>query len=229
MVCPAIIQERIRLGDHGRLSGMLAYPAQGMPERAALICPPHPNFAGDMTNNVVTAVADALSHNMLTLRFDYRGVGESRICLEAGDSALDYWDRVESQQDYGGALADAADAADVLEEMSQSMPILALGYSFGAFTALQTACARERILATVGIAAPFKRICFDFLAACTWPCLLISGDQDFVYDPSVTQRLAQDVGERLTIDLLSAQDHFFRGSESMLAERILRFISTVPS
>ena len=88
----AIVEERVTFASGSlRLAGVLAYPQEAAPERAVLVCSPHPHFAGDMNNNVVSAVARHLAGQAVVLRFDYRGVGESEIVLGPEESAFDYW------------------------------------------------------------------------------------------------------------------------------------------
>jgi uncharacterized protein len=219
-----VIQERIRFGRGGRLAGVLHYPAETRPRRAVLLCSPHPDFAGDMDNNVILSLAERLANDCVALRFDYRGVGESRIDLPPGVSALDYWEEVEQTRNYTDALADCADAADQLSQISGGLPMAAIGYSFGAATATRTALADPRFDAMVGISPPFKRIAFEFLADCPKPCLMLSGQDDFVFDPHVAARLSAAAGVRLTMEILDGMDHFFRGTENVLGQRVADFV-----
>ena len=45
--------------DRLTLEGMLSAPASTPPTRGVLLCHPHPQYGGDMDNNVVRAVAAA--------------------------------------------------------------------------------------------------------------------------------------------------------------------------
>ena len=48
------------------------------PAVGVVLCHPHPLYGGDMYNNVVTALAEAFQQDgMMTLRFNFRGVGHS--------------------------------------------------------------------------------------------------------------------------------------------------------
>jgi len=59
------------------LEGILHEPAL-TPFPAAIVCHPHPLYGGDMNNNVVVAVCQALAEaGIAGLRFNYRGVGRS--------------------------------------------------------------------------------------------------------------------------------------------------------
>ena len=214
-----VIHESVRFGPGASLSGILSYRAVGVPTAAVLVCSPHPNFGGDMENNVAAAVAERLSTEAVVLRFDYRGVGQSRIELPPGVSAFDYWDNIEQTLDYAEPLADTEAAADELSALSGGLPMVAVGYSFGAVMATRTAVSDGRLVAMVGIAPPLTRVRFEHLARCGKPCLLVSGRDDFVYDSAAAERLIELAGEALTLQRPAA-DHFFIGSEAELAEGV---------
>jgi hypothetical protein len=186
-----------------------------------LICAPHPNFAGTMENNVVRALAQALARSAVTLRFDYRGVGESEIILPRGVSAFDYWEEVEEKKDYAGALADVAVAGEELRQAAGGLPMAVVGYSFGAIVGLRYACGQQQVRAMVGISPPLRKIGLEFLAGCHKPCLLLGGSGDFVCSPDDLRALR---GERVEVEVLEARDHFFRGEEELPCERVVKFL-----
>jgi alpha/beta superfamily hydrolase len=214
----------VRFGDAGRLAGVLAYSENDTPGLAVLLCSPHPNFAGDMENNVIVALAEKLSAGAVSLRFDYRGIGQSRIDLPPAVGLFDYWDTIEQTLDYHEPMLDTSDAADALWEMGGGLPMVAVGYSFGAVTGTRIAVADSRFIGMVGIAAPFSRIGFEHLSNCPKSCLMISGADDFVYSPDVADELIKNAGHRVVMDRLDGADHFFRRQEQMLASRVARFI-----
>src|SRR5690606_755555 len=113
------------------LEGILHQPVSA-PFPAAAVCHPHPLYGGDMNNYVVVAVCQALADaGIASLRFNYRGVGDSEG--EYGDGL--------------GERTDAAAALAYLRQLAQAdqdrMGIV--GYSFGATVAL--AAADERVAA----------------------------------------------------------------------------------
>jgi alpha/beta superfamily hydrolase len=60
------------------LEGLLAKPDGDRLVRGAVVCHPHPQYGGSMYNNVVDAVLAAMwKKEWATLRFNFRGVGES--------------------------------------------------------------------------------------------------------------------------------------------------------
>ncbi len=205
----AIVEERVTLtGPAGTLGGVLSYPAEGQPVFGALVCSPHPHFAGDMDNNVVRALATHLASEAIALRFDYRGVGDSEITLPQGLSVWDYWDRVEQEKAYDDALADVACASEFLLRTCGSLPSAAVGYSFGAITAMLHGRRCGRFACLAGVSPPLKRFGFEFLSGVACPCLLVSGREDFVFCGQALDRAKQAASENLHVELLDG-DHFF--------------------
>src|SRR5271163_4574495 len=108
------------------LEGLLARPEGAKPVRGAVVCHPHPLYGGSMYNNVVDAVLAAMwKKEWATLRFNFRGVGES-----------------EGEHDGGaGEAEDVAAAMAFVTSLSGVQPegaVLA-GYSFGSIAALTAA------------------------------------------------------------------------------------------
>jgi alpha/beta superfamily hydrolase len=218
-----VIHERVRFGCDECLAGIVGYPAHGNPPLAVLLCSPHPNYGGDMENNVVAALAEGLSVEAVTLRFDYRGIGESRIELPAGISAFDYWEKVEETLDYAEPLSDTAAALDHLASLSAGLPMVAIGYSFGAIMGTNIAVNDCRIVAMAGISPPLKRVRFEHLTNCAKPCMIVSGQDDFVYDAQTAEALVTAAGASLILHR-PAGDHFFVGAEMELVDQVAQFL-----
>ncbi|MBC8217261.1 MAG: dienelactone hydrolase family protein [Planctomycetes bacterium] len=223
-----IIEERITFRSDGlKLRGILSYPLSDAPERAVLLCSPHPHFAGNMDNNVISELARRLParRDCVTLRFDYRGVGASQIELPAGLSVFDYWDDVEENKNYADAISDVVSAAKELSRAAgQSLPMIIVGYSFGVVTGFLHGCSSDSVASMVGIAPPLGKVSLDFLADCHKPHLLLVGEEDFLCSAQEKEKLERTLGAAGQIELFEGSDHFFRGDENLVAERIDRFI-----
>ncbi|MEE9284179.1 MAG: alpha/beta hydrolase, partial [Dehalococcoidia bacterium] len=60
------------------LEGALRTPDGQPPFPGVVLCHPHPQYGGDMSNNIVMAMAQGLNgRGIATLRFNFRGVGAS--------------------------------------------------------------------------------------------------------------------------------------------------------
>ncbi len=99
--------------DGVELVGDIAVPDAAT--SAAIVCHPHPQYGGNRFNNVVTALFDALPDaGIAALRFDFRAE------FSGGP----------------GERLDALAALDLLAVEVPGIPLVALGYSFGALVAL---------------------------------------------------------------------------------------------
>ena len=223
-----IIEERITfVNEEGlQLAGVLAYPESLEPKYAVLLCSPHPHFAGNMDNNVICEIARELAECAVTLRFDYRGVGDSQINLADGLSVFDYWSDIEETKNYTDAVKDVSVAAHTLSSAigELGIPFSVVGYSFGAATGLLYGYENEKVCSMVAIAPPLGKVSFEFLSNCPKPDLFLIGTGDFLYSQEKTEQLRQSLTLNKTIEVLENADHFFRGDENILARKVDEFI-----
>ncbi len=223
----SIVEERVTFASGPlRLAGVLAYPQESDPERAVLVCSPHPHFAGDMNNNVVSGVARRLAAHAVVLRFDYRGVGESEIALEPDESVFDYWTDVEETKDYTGAVEDVSSAAQMLLDAAGTvdLELSVVGYSFGAATGMLFGHNDSRVHTMVAIAPPLGKVAFDFLAGCLKPSLHMVGTNDFLYSQDKVEAFRTILGPAGRVTVLEEADHFFRGDEERIAREVEDFL-----
>ena len=208
-----------------RLAGILGYPDTGQPQSIILLCGPHPNFAGNMDNNVIRGLFDDLAKHSLVLRFDYRGIGGSEIQLRDGVSKYDYWNEVEERKRYEEIVGDVRSALNALQLLSPKVPVHIVGYSFGAITGLLAGIELECVHTLIGISPPLLRYSFDFLQTCRKPCLLLSGRNDFVFtdDPSHGSFHWPPCVKQMILD---GEDHFFRGREFIVVDQVLKFLNS---
>jgi alpha/beta superfamily hydrolase len=164
-VTVARIETYFVAGPAGRLECFLKHPATRIAPGAtvAVVCHPHPMFGGTMHNKVVHAAAEAFAGlGMPVVRFNFRGVGQSSGAHDGGR----------------GETQDLVAVLDDVAARFPGAPILAAGYSFGAWVALRVGCADARVAALVGIAAPVGLYDFRFLQGCDRPLSLIQGEAD---------------------------------------------------
>jgi alpha/beta superfamily hydrolase len=194
-------EERVTFKS-GRLTleGMAALPDSSGAHRAAVVCHPHPLYGGSMDNNVVDAVLEALrSHEFSTLRFNFRGVGQS-----------------EGEFDNGNGEADDAVAAIRFltgqPGVSAAGAVLA-GYSFGAMTAMRAAVRATEVATIVAVAPPLGMIDPSALGKVTKPIVLLAGDQDSYCPADHLRALAERLGPLARLKIIPGADHFFGGRE----------------
>jgi alpha/beta superfamily hydrolase len=151
-------------GPTGRIECLLKRPAGPVEGgAAAVVCHPHPLFGGTMHNKVVHAAAEALVQlGIPVVRFNFRGVGRSGGKHDAGIGERD----------------DLRAVLDHLASLYPEVPLVVVGYSFGAFVGLQIGCADRRVEALIGIAAPMGLYNFGFLRECFKLLTFIHGEAD---------------------------------------------------
>ena len=190
------------------LEGLFSMPAHP-PACGVVVCHPHPLYGGNMRNNVVTALTEAFQQaGMLTLRFNFRGVGRSQ-----------------GQHDQGETEVDDVRAAVTYVLSRQAVATVAVvGYSFGAMVGLRAGASDSRVHCLVGVALPVGRRDASFLLTAHKPTLLISGDQDDISPLATLQELVASLPEPKQLVTISGADHFFWGQERQTAQAVVTFL-----
>ena len=188
------------------LEGMLHSTSEEA-ARGAIVCHPHPQFGGDMNNNVVVAVARALPEkDFMTLRFNFRGVGASQGVHAGGEKEGD----------------------DVLAAIAYLQPMVTklflIGYSFGALVGLRAALQSPEVKGWVAIAPPIGFYDFSYLKTCPKPKLLLAGNEDPFCPALALTALYDTLQEPKSICLIPDTDHFFWGKETILAQEVVSFL-----
>lgn len=192
-------------GRH-RLEGILE-PVAGA-QRAAVVCHPHPQYGGNMFSNVVRAVHDALSTvGYSTLRFNFRGVGESEGVYSGGRGERD----------------DAAAAIEFLSQQSDARDITLAGYSFGAMVAVELAPQQPAVHRLVAVAPPLAFFSLSGLSTYQAPTLLVVGDRDEYCDSSRFRDEVALLNGPVTDTVIPGADHFFFGHEPELRRVVADF------
>ena len=171
----------------------------------AVVCHPHPLYAGTMDNKVVTtAVRSYCELGVPTVRFNFRGVGATEGEHDAGRGEGDDLEAVAAW-----ALQQAA--ADKL---------LLCGFSFGSMVALQRhdRMAETRHLAL--LAPPTERFPERPPTTFEWPLALVVAEADEVVDAPATLRWQETIRSEHDLIVLEGASHFFHGRLTELRERL---------
>lgn len=212
----APVPTTLTAADGTRLEALVHVPAtaHGAAVRGvAAIAHPHPQYGGDMHNNVVAALWRGLAAaGVATVRFDFRGVGGS------GGA-------------HGGGEAERLDllaALDAAAALAPDAPLYCCGYSFGADVALT--CVHERLTAWLVVAPPLRLFADDrFVAAVdARPVHVLAGEHDQFASPPVVR--ATTAGWRTThVHDIAMADHFFAGSTARIAEIVTDIVVATPA
>lgn len=223
-----IVEERLVFESEGlRLVGSLAYPVRGQPTRGVLLLAPHPHMGGRMDNNVIRHLARRFAEDGdATLRFDYRGVGESEIRLPPRTSLFDHFASMEAEQRYEELLPDAEAALAALRAAVGGGGVLVVGYSLGAVLAGMLA-SRCPVDGVVGISPPVARVSLRPYRGVAAPVVFVAGDADFAFDEA---RFRDELAALPPCEVLRlpGSDHFFRQEEERLYETLRRALGWEP-
>ena len=155
-----------------------------------------------MHNNVVEAVLDALwRRGYATLRFNFRGVGESEGEYDGGQGEAD----------------DARAAVSFLAERAAVKAVTLAGYSFGASVAMRAGLADAAIDRVIAVALPIAMTNSGVGGPAAKPVLLVSGDCDSYSPVDPLRALALKLGDAAHLEIIGGADHFFGGDEPQLS------------
>jgi alpha/beta superfamily hydrolase len=206
------------------LHGELAYPETGRARGAVVFAGPHPLLGGNLRNNVVRGLGDGLAQRgLLTLRFDYRGVGRSQgPPLDVARHLAEFWrtSHAPGEMDF---WQDLQGAVEFVQRSAPGLPLALAGYSFGC--ALLPYVRPRGDLAALALVAPtLEKHDYDSFFSVTTPLLVVASEDDFATD---AERLRAWFGALSMPRQLVRQrrdNHFFRGHEEWLAETVFRFL-----
>jgi len=177
---------------------------------AVAIAHPHPQYGGDMYNNVVDALYRGLpAAGIAAVRFNFRGVGRSEGVHDNGDAER----------------LDLAAAIELASQFSGDGPLVAIGYSFGALVALRVT--DVRLSGWCAVAPPLAMASTPPIASSDHrPKRLLSAEHD-QFTP------AADAAERVrdwsstTVVTIPKADHFIRGQTAFVVQESLASLRTL--
>jgi alpha/beta superfamily hydrolase len=181
---------------HGRLEAILKQPRAEVARGVALVLHPHPLGGGTMHNKVVFRAAAALNDaGLITLRINFRGVGQSTGTHDEGHGERD-------------------DVRAGLEYLAANYPdqeITLCGFSFGARVGLEVGIDDDRVKRLISIGTPVDKYDFNFLAACRKPILFVHGEHDEYGNIDKLRELVGRVSAHCDAELrvIEGAGHFF--------------------
>jgi alpha/beta superfamily hydrolase len=207
---PLIATPKVRsvdlAGPAGRLEAVVNEGAPGAPF-AGIVCHPHPLGGGTLHNKVVYHAMKVLNApewglEWPILRFNFRGTGLSQ-----------------GVHDGTSETGDVLAAIDWLKG-EYSLPVVVVGFSFGAAMSLMACCGRAakgkssvRAIAALGLPtrSQGRDYQYAFLGDCGIPKLFLSGDSDQFASSSSLSQVAAAARDPKQLVLVAAADHFFTG------------------
>lgn len=191
-------------GPAGALEVMVAIPKQDIKPLVGVICHPHSLFGGTMHNKVVTTLSKTLLEmDIVTVRFNFRGVGKSAGQFDSG-------------------IGESDDLLAIIHWVKQIKPdveIWLAGFSFGAFVATRVASfypAKQLIT----IAPPVGNFPMAALPRPDCPWLIVQGDQDEVISSEKVFAWVDTLQPPAELIRMIGAGHFFHGRLTELKEKL---------
>jgi alpha/beta superfamily hydrolase len=201
--------------SHGHLEAIVKLP-QNSPRGAAVMCHPHPLHGGTMHTKAVYRAAQGLNEaGLVTLRFNFRGVGTSTGSHDQG---------VGEQDDLRAAL-------DWLQEEHPHLPLIVGGFSFGSMVALTVGADDQRVAGLLGLGLPVsleERYDYDFLADADKPVLVVQGENDEFGSGDAVAEALQGLGDHITLVRVPETDHYFFGRLDELRAAVRGYYESGP-
>jgi alpha/beta superfamily hydrolase len=181
---------------------------------AVLICHPNPVQGGTMLNKVVSTLQrTARDAGYVTLRFNYRGVGQSAGSHDMG----------------AGEVADAEAAAAWLRQQHPELPLVLMGFSFGGFVAASLAgrleAAGVELQQLFMIAPAVMRLNVQFPLPERVALTVVQPDTDEVVDPQLVYDWSAALSRPHELLKVAECGHFFHGKLTDLKDLLLPRLS----
>ena len=198
-------------GPAGALEAL--YLATAGARGVALVCHPNPQQGGTMLNKVVSSLQrTARDQGLATLRFNYRGTGNSE-----GEHDME-----------NGEVDDAEAALNWLREHHPRLPVYLFGFSFGGFVAASLSgrleLQGEPAVQLCLVAPAVTRLQAPHWLAGQGRLTLIQPEQDEVIEPLQVYDWAQAQQRPLQLIRIADSGHFFHGKLVELKEAVLRYV-----
>ena len=146
-----------------------------------------------MSNKVVTMLARTLQESGLaTVRFNFRGVGESEGSYDEGQ----------------GEGADLVAVADWVRQAQSGDVLWLAGFSLGSYVSIAHARQLDAA-ALISVAPPVGRWPFDALALPGCPWLVVQGEDDEVVDPQAVFDFVERLESKPVLIRMPDTGHFF--------------------
>lgn len=195
-------------GKAGAIEAVLTVPENAHHAKFALLGHPHSLQGGSMNNKVVTTLARTFRElNIPSLRFNFRGVGESAGQYDAGI----------------GESEDMKALAELWQEQNPSASFLLAGFSFGSFVAYRTALTLEHEL-LITIAPPVHHYDYSPKVLGAKPWVIVQGDEDDVVPYDVVSDFIASREEPISLLSFHQTGHFFHGKLVELKQRLIEVI-----
>ena len=191
--------------------GIVATPDDvGSPAPGVVICHPHPLFGGNMDNNVVIALSFSLvEQGFATIRFNFRGVGNSDGEHSKGEK---------EHEEVLGAF-----------ELLKAWPgvdgrkLGLVGYSFGTSVILGNAAVQKKAKSIALVSPNIRALSDTPLKKAKTPTFIITGSRDKLVEAEGLQDNLDAFAKPPQFEVINGADHFWGGMERQAVGPVSEF------
>jgi len=206
------MEERVTINaGNPSLEGVFYLPDEGRAVGGMVICHPHPQYGGDMHNNVVLALHEAAREaGYASLRFNFRGVGASQGSYEGGT----------------GEKEDVSAAIGYLRERlgPDAAEVIVAGYSFGAYVGSAAAVEEKKVETCILVSPPVGMMDFDHLKETSIKVLFIAGDMDPYCPLQSLEAFRGEMPGENHLEIVPGADHFYFGMDAYITRCASEFL-----
>jgi len=164
--------------------------------RGVVVTHPHPLYGGDMYNMVVETIVHIYNiKGYSTLKFNFRGVGESRGQYDNG---------VGEQKDVLAALSFLADMGVKRVDLA--------GYSFGAWVNAHAVTQGDSVVENMAmVSPPVGFMDFNAISAMNVLRFVITGSRDDIAPADAVKKMLPTWNPNARFEIVDGADHFYGG------------------
>jgi alpha/beta superfamily hydrolase len=197
-------------GPAGRLEARVR--VANAPRAAALVAHPHPLHGGTLHNPVIFHSERELHRlGLTTMRFNFRGVGDSDGEHDAGRGEVD----------------DVAAAASWVRGIAPGVPLLVVGYSFGSWCGVRYAVDDSAVAGVIAVGLPARLYPFDEVERLGRPLAAVHGTRDEFGSPDEVRAILDRATPPGQLHLVEGAQHLFPGQAPAAAAEVARAASHI--
>jgi len=196
-------------GPVGKLQAIVEEPENTPYQHCAVLCHLHPLHGGTMTNKIIHTLARTFNEcGVPTVRFNYRGVGESEGSYDEGRGETD----------------DAVAVIRWAQQRWNNAPLWLAGASFGSGVALRAAqrVTTERMIMIAPAVA--REVPLENLPTCPW--LIVQGDADEVVPAEMVSSWVNRLSPQPELIVLPGVGHYFHGKLGELRGTVRHWLAS---
>lgn len=195
-------------GAAGTLEAVMTVPPEALEHYVAILGHPHSLQGGSMTNKVVTTMARAFRDlGIPSLRFNFRGVGQSAGAYDAGIGESD----------------DMLILRNLWANQHANPRFLFAGFSFGSYVTYRAASQCEHDL-LISVAPAVHHYDYREFSVSSTSWVIFQGDEDEVVPANLVFAFAKGFNPEIPVIRYADTSHFFHGKLLLLKDDISKLV-----